>query len=146
MSMGRKLALVAGAAAVATTAIATTAIAQQKVTGPSAVYWMSAQTQTGFGMPSMGAGGGQPDPSAMMRAVGSIRAPARPLTRDRFGTYGRPPDRRSAAAAARIRKASPLITGTPKGPAGKPTRSRSAATRRRSAACTWDSRRRTENC
>jgi len=69
MSMGRKLALVAGAAAVATTAIATTAIAQQKVTGPVAVYWMSAQTQTGFGMPSMGAGGGQPDTSAMMRAM-----------------------------------------------------------------------------
>jgi hypothetical protein len=63
--MGRKLALVAGAAA-----IATTAVAQQKVTGPVAVYWMSAQTQTGFGMPAMGAGGGgKPDTGAMMRAM-----------------------------------------------------------------------------
>ncbi len=44
MGMGRKLALVAGTAAVATTAITTSAIAQQKVTGPVAVYWMSAQT------------------------------------------------------------------------------------------------------
>ena len=69
MSLGRKLALVAGAAAVATTAIATSAAGQQKVTGPVAVYWMSAQTQTGFGMPAMGAGGGQPDTSAMMRAM-----------------------------------------------------------------------------
>src|SRR3990167_1623343 len=65
MGLGRKLALVATAAAIATTATAQ----QQKVTGPVAVYWMSAQTQTGFGMPSMGAGGGQPDTSAMMRAM-----------------------------------------------------------------------------
>jgi hypothetical protein len=65
MGLGRKLALVAGAAA-----IATTAVAQQKVTGPVAVYWMSAQTQTGFGMPSTGAGGGgRPDTGAMMRAM-----------------------------------------------------------------------------
>ena len=63
MGMG-KLALVAGAAA-----IATTAVAQQKVTGPVAVYWMSAQTQTGFGMPAMGGGGGRPDTGAMMRAM-----------------------------------------------------------------------------
>lgn len=69
MHLGRKLALVAGAAAVAMTAIAGSAVAQQKVTGPVAVYWMSAQTQTGFGMPSMGAGGGQPDAGAMMRAM-----------------------------------------------------------------------------
>lgn len=64
MGLGRKLALIAGAAA-----IATAATAQQKVTGPVAVYWMSAQTQTGFGMPSMGAGGGKPDAGAMMRAM-----------------------------------------------------------------------------
>ncbi len=64
MSFGRKLALVAGAAAVATTAIATSAIAQQKVTGPVAVYWMSAQTQTGFGMPSMGSGQTNTAPAA----------------------------------------------------------------------------------
>ena len=65
MGLGRKLALVATAAAIATTATAQ----QQKVTGPVAVYWMSAQTQTGFGMPSMGPGGGQPDTGAMMRAM-----------------------------------------------------------------------------
>lgn len=68
MSAGRKPAWVAGAAAVAI-ATATTAAAQQKVTGPVAVYWMSAQTQTGFGMPAMGAGGGRPDTGAMMRAM-----------------------------------------------------------------------------
>ncbi|HEY0648333.1 hypothetical protein [Phenylobacterium sp.] len=65
MGLGHKLALVAGVAA-----FSTTAVAQQKVTGPVATYWMSAQTQTGFGMPAMGAGGGgQPDTSAMMRAM-----------------------------------------------------------------------------
>ncbi|WP_296596400.1 hypothetical protein [Phenylobacterium sp.] len=70
MGLGRKLALVAGAAAIATVTITSGAVAQQKVTGPVAVYWMSAQTQTGFGMPSMGAGGGgRPDAGAMMRAM-----------------------------------------------------------------------------
>jgi hypothetical protein len=63
MRLGFKVALVAGVAA-----IASAATAQQKVTGPIAVYWMSAQTQTGFGMPAMG-GGGQPDSGAMMRAM-----------------------------------------------------------------------------
>jgi len=67
MGLGRKLALVAGAAAIATVTIASGATAQQKVTGPVAVYWMSAQTQTGFGMP--GAGGGKPDAGAMMRMM-----------------------------------------------------------------------------
>ena len=65
MGLGRKLALIAGAAAIVT--VATTATAQQKVTGPVAVYWMSAQTQSGFGMP--GAGGGKPDAGAMMRMM-----------------------------------------------------------------------------
>jgi hypothetical protein len=64
MGLGHKLALAAGVAA-----FSTTAVAQQKVTGPVATYWMSAQTQTGFGMPAMSAGGGQPDTSAMMRAM-----------------------------------------------------------------------------
>ncbi|MBU1378842.1 MAG: hypothetical protein KKE02_20620 [Alphaproteobacteria bacterium] len=62
MGLGRKLALVAGAAT-----IATSAFAQQKVTGPVAVYWMSAQTQTGFGMGGMG--GGKPDAGAMMKMM-----------------------------------------------------------------------------
>lgn len=69
MGQGHRLAWLAGGAATVITAVATAATAQQKVTGPVAVYWMSAQTQTGFGMPSMGAGGGRPDTGAMMRAM-----------------------------------------------------------------------------
>jgi hypothetical protein len=65
--MARKLALAAGVAAVANVAFAQPA--GQKVTGPVAVYWMSAQTQTGFGMPAMGAGGGKPNMGAMMNAM-----------------------------------------------------------------------------
>jgi hypothetical protein len=38
----------------------------QKVTGPVATYWMSAQTQSGFGLPGAG---GQPDRGAMMRMM-----------------------------------------------------------------------------
>ncbi len=64
MGLGRRIALIAGVAAAATAA---TAQPQQKVTGPVAVYWMSAQTQTGFGMPT--AGGGAPNPMAMMRQM-----------------------------------------------------------------------------
>ena len=69
MGSGRKLALIAGVAAVASAATAQQS--GQKVTPPIAVYWMSAQTQTGFGMPAMGAGGGggRPDTGAMMRAM-----------------------------------------------------------------------------
>ena len=69
MRPGRKAALAAGVAAAASAiTVGATAQQQQKVTGPVAVYWMSAQTQTGFGMPGMGAGG-QPDMGAMMRAM-----------------------------------------------------------------------------
>lgn len=43
---------------------------KQKVTGPVAVYWMSAATQSGFSMPGMGGGGGgRPDAGAMMRMM-----------------------------------------------------------------------------
>lgn len=59
-----KLVLAAGAVAAAGGA---TAQPPQKVTPPIAVYWMSASTQTGFGMPGMG--GGRPDPGAMMRMM-----------------------------------------------------------------------------
>ena len=38
---------------------ATAQPAGQKVTGPVATYWMSTQTQTGFGMGGMGGGGPQ---------------------------------------------------------------------------------------
>jgi hypothetical protein len=54
---------IAAAAAVAGSAAAQPA---QKVTGPVATYWMSAQTQSGFGMPG---GGGRPDAGAMMRMM-----------------------------------------------------------------------------
>lgn len=78
MGPGRKIALIAGVAAAATAATAQTG---QKVTGPVAVYWMSAQTQTGFGMPSAG-GGGRPDPQAMMRAMMGGGAAAKTLNLD----------------------------------------------------------------
>ena len=63
MGPGRKIALIVGVAATATAATAQTG---QKVTGPVATYWMSAQTQTGFGMPT---GAGSPDPMAIMRQM-----------------------------------------------------------------------------
>jgi hypothetical protein len=62
MGLARKVVVVMGGVAVASVASA-----QQKVTGPVAVYWMSASTQTGFGMP--GAGGAAANPRAMMRAM-----------------------------------------------------------------------------
>ena len=68
MGVGRRTALVAGAAAIAGAAFAQAP--QQKVTGPVAVYWMSAGTQTGFGMGAMGAGGGRPSMSQIMGMMG----------------------------------------------------------------------------
>ena len=65
MGLVRNFALLAGVAATATVTGAT-AQTGQKVTGPVATYWMSAQTQTGFGLPT---GGGNPDPMAMMRQM-----------------------------------------------------------------------------
>lgn len=68
MFSARKLALAAGVAAFALGAtMGATAQPAQKVTGPVATYWMSAQTQTGFGLPS--AASGRPDTGAMMRAM-----------------------------------------------------------------------------
>jgi hypothetical protein len=46
---------------------AATAQPAQKVTGPVATYWVSAQTQSGFAMPGMG--GGRPDRGSMMRMM-----------------------------------------------------------------------------
>jgi len=70
-----KLALCAGVAAIAGGAFAQPA--GQKVTGPIATYWMSAATQSGFGMPGMGgAGGGRPSASqimAMMQGGGAAQ-------------------------------------------------------------------------
>jgi hypothetical protein len=75
MGMWGKLALCAGAAAIAGAAFAQPA--GQKVTGPIATYWMSAATQSGFGMPGMGGGGGgRPSASqimAMMQGGGAAQ-------------------------------------------------------------------------
>ena len=62
MRVGHRILLFAGAAIVASAAVAQPA---QKVTGPIAVYWMSAATQSGFGMPG-GGGGGRPSMSQIM--------------------------------------------------------------------------------
>ena len=67
MHMGRRLAVLAGAGIAATAASAQPA--GQKVTGPVAVYWMSAATQSGFGMPGAGGGGGRPSMSQMMQMM-----------------------------------------------------------------------------
>jgi hypothetical protein len=92
MGMGQKLVLVAGAAVLAAgvamaqpakkpaakpaaakpaaTAGGAVASGGQKVTGPISVYWVSAATQSGFGMPGAGgAGGGRPSAMDMIRAV-----------------------------------------------------------------------------
>ncbi|MFN3512964.1 MAG: hypothetical protein ACK41C_07970 [Phenylobacterium sp.] len=65
MAWARTTALVAGAAVVAGSADAQQ---RQQVTGPVATYWMSAQTNTGFGAGMMG-GGGRPNMGAMMGAI-----------------------------------------------------------------------------
>lgn len=115
MHSGRKLALVAGAAAVAMTAIAGSATAQQKVTGPIAVYWMSAQTQTGFGMPSMGAGGGQPDAGAMMRAMMGGGGPSKTLQLQLGSaqTNGAPQAEHLPPRALQVGPSLPLLTPRP---------------------------------
>lgn len=79
--MGRKLAVLAGAGIAATAA---SAQPQQKVTGPVAVYWMSAATQSGFGMPGPGGaggpGGGRPSMSQIMQMVNGGGGPQHSLT------------------------------------------------------------------
>jgi hypothetical protein len=74
MGVWGKLALCAGVTAIAGVAFAQPA---QKVTGPIATYWMSAATQSGFGMPGMGGGaGGRPSASqimAMMQGGGAAQ-------------------------------------------------------------------------
>ncbi|HZZ30456.1 MAG TPA: hypothetical protein VFE10_00560 [Phenylobacterium sp.] len=61
MRTGHRVLLLTGAAVAASAAVAQPA---QKVTGPVAVYWMSASTQSGFGMPSTG--GGRPSMGQIM--------------------------------------------------------------------------------
>jgi hypothetical protein len=65
MRAGRRILLLTGAAAAASAAVAQP---QQKVTGPVAVYWMSASTQSGFGIPGAG-GGGRPSMSQILQMV-----------------------------------------------------------------------------
>ncbi|MGH6998606.1 MAG: hypothetical protein ACREEO_10430, partial [Phenylobacterium sp.] len=65
----RTTAVLAGAGLLATSAQAQT---KQQVTGPVATFWMSAQTQTGFGAMGgggAGASGGRPSMGAMMGAM-----------------------------------------------------------------------------
>lgn len=67
--------IVSFAAAIAFAAVAAPPAVQQKVTGPVAVYWVSAATSSGFGFGGMGAGSGGGKPSmgdimSMMRGGG----------------------------------------------------------------------------
>ena len=74
MAVWRKLLMCAGVAGIAGAAFAQPA--GQKVTGPIATYWMSAATQTGFGMPGAGGAGGRPSVTqmmAMMRGGGAAQ-------------------------------------------------------------------------
>jgi hypothetical protein len=66
MRRGHRVLLLTGAAVAASAAVAQP---QQKVTGPVAVYWMSAATQSGFGMPGAGGGGGRPSMSQIMQMM-----------------------------------------------------------------------------
>lgn len=85
MAYARKLILLAGV-----TVAASAAVAQipQKVTGPVAVYWVSAATQSGFAMPGMGpggpggpgGGGGRPSAADMMRMMQGGGGAQRTLT------------------------------------------------------------------
>ena len=59
----------------------------QKVTGPVATYWMSAQTQSGFGLPT---GGGRPDTGAMMRMMMGGGGGAQHLLTLQLGSSQRP--------------------------------------------------------
>lgn len=64
MGWGRAAVVAAGAGLLAGGAQAQT---KQQVTGPVATYWMSAQTNTGFG--GLGGGGGRPSMGALMGAA-----------------------------------------------------------------------------
>lgn len=67
MRRGHKVLLLTGAAVAASAAVAQP---QQKVTGPVAVYWVSAATQSGFGVPGAGGGGGgRPSMSQIMQMM-----------------------------------------------------------------------------
>ncbi|HEX2800454.1 MAG TPA: hypothetical protein VHN73_00165 [Phenylobacterium sp.] len=80
MAAWHRIALVAGVTVAAGAAFAQQQVVQ-KVTGPVAVYWMSAQTQSGFGMPGMGSGGGgRPSMGQIMGMLGGGGGPQHSLT------------------------------------------------------------------
>jgi hypothetical protein len=108
-------------ASVVVLAAAGTASAQpaQKVTGPVATYWMSAQTQSGFGMPGAG---GQPDRGQMMRMMmGGGGGGAQHLLTLQLGSSRRPQGEPEAEhlppAGLRAGASLPLVT-----PRAEPTR------------------------
>ena len=120
MQWVRTTALVAGAGLLAGAADAQT---KQQVTGPVATYWMSAQTQTGFGAMG-GGGGGRPSMGAMMGAMmggGGGSNVAKTLTLQ-LGTSRKPTGAPSAEhlppAGLRAGQSLPLVT--PNSPVGPP--------------------------
>lgn len=122
MQWVRTTALVAGAGLLAGAADAQT---KQQVTGPVATYWMSAQTQSGFG--AMGGGGGRPSMGAMMGAMmgGGGSNVAKTLTLQ-LGSSRKPTGEPSAEhlppAALRAGQSLPLVTPkTTAGPAREPS-------------------------
>lgn len=82
MTRSLKFVLAAGVAA----AGAASAQPAQKITGPIATYWLSTQTQTGFGMPG---GGGRPSPGEIMQMMRG-GAGAQHLMRLELGSSERP--------------------------------------------------------
>ena len=120
MQWVRTTALVAGVGLAAGAADAQT---KQQVTGPVATYWMSAQTQTGFGAMG-GGGGGRPSMGAMMGAMmggGGGSNVAKTLTLQ-LGTSRKPTGAPSAEhlppAGLRAGQSLPLVT--PNSPVGPP--------------------------
>ncbi|CAN7555066.1 hypothetical protein LJR225_004050 [Phenylobacterium sp. LjRoot225] len=83
----------------------------QKVTGPVATYWMSAQTQSGFGMPGAG---GQPDRGQMMRMMMGGGGGAQHLLTLQLGSsrkpQGEPEAEHLAPANLRAGASLPLVT------------------------------------
>jgi hypothetical protein len=95
------------------TMAAGTVLAQpaQKVTGPVATYWVSAQTQSGIGMPM---GGGRPDREAMMRMMMGGRGGAQHLLTLQLGSERKPQGAPSAEhlppAGLSVGPSLPLVT------------------------------------
>jgi len=114
----RRLVLLAGVAATAASAQP----AGQKITGPVAVYWMSASTQTGMGMP--GAGGGRPSMASVMQMMQGGGAAAQHSLTLQLGSTEKPsgaPDAEHLPPQALGVGASlPLVTPEPPPPSAAP--------------------------